>query len=545
MPLKKTISYSEAITKLSEGFINANPIKIGSFYEFVRDIWSQGYEYPEFFSNWLTKTLCTDVQKALDEGKHYVAVIPRGHLKSTILGHGFSIWKLLKSKDDSAVLYMSYSHKMAEWHISEIKKHIRKNPILNEIMADRVPNADFAFRYSVAGKRIEIIPAGLFSFKRGLHLSGALIADDLLRDPENPLNTTQLVKVEEWFNKEAMYIPNEGVPIIVMGTPMAPGDLLSQLQDDERFNKRVLPVFDPVLGRPVLAPEIRSEKWLLSEQKNNPRGFASEFMLSPYLSTSSYLNDTEIEKVENSELKTLDPYKGHDIQSDYTVAGFDIGKKRHPSHLSIFRSEEGRLKIIQIHSSFLDGWDYTDQVKYLNIATENFKIDRGYFDNTQPALEDRVLNTAWAPIVFSQKQKRKLAQVFEEYVVNTKIELIPDRRQRAQIVCVDNELNAPATPLGHGDAFWSIALAILAYHEHNVVRVADVGDLSDLVKAREGPRGGRGLNFDSNVNEGNKFCPNCGESAGWIFERKKCLVCYSNDLIAALTPKNLTPILPE
>ena len=54
-------------------------------------------------------------------------------------------------------------------------------------------------------------------------------------------------------------------------------------------------------------------------------------------------------------------------------AGFDVGKKRHPSHLVIFRRIGDKLE--QIHQSWLDGWSYSDQIQYLNDVAENFPID--------------------------------------------------------------------------------------------------------------------------------------------------------------------------
>ena len=73
------------------------------------------------------------------------------------------------------------------------------------------------------------------------------------------------------------------------------------------------------------------------------------------------------------------PYTGED--SDQLFAGFDVGKKRHPSHLVIFKKEGSQL--IQIHQSWLDGWSYSDQIQYLNDAAENFPISKGYIDNTR------------------------------------------------------------------------------------------------------------------------------------------------------------------
>lgn len=525
---QRTISYSDALERLYNDLVNPQTIQIGTFFEFVRDIWSLSYDFPEFFGLWHVELLCNEVQASFENGMHYVAVLPRGHLKSTILGHAFSIWRLLKATNDSSIVYLSYSHKLATYHLSEIKKAIRKNPVLGTMMKDRVPAADYAFRYDISGRRMEIIPSGLFSFNRGLHVNGALIADDLLRDPENPLNVTQIEKVEEWFSKEAMYIPNQGVPIIVMGTPMAPGDLLAHLQDDERFNSRVLPVFNPVPDHEVLAPSIRSKEWLLVEQANNPKGFASEFMLAPYLSSNAYLNDEEIKEVENPELKSLsfDEYHHHDLD-DYIVAGFDIGKKRHPSHLVIFKTNWRKRTIVQINNTFLDGWDFSEQAKFLNKVANNFRIDKGYFDNSRAELEDRDLDSVWSPIPFSPRNKINMAKNLESYVRNHKIELIEDPRQRGQITCVDNELRAPDTPAGHGDSFWSIALAVLAHSDSEAGGTTDLGSLGEWVKAGDSAAGNTdGLNFDKAVAD--DACPRCLEKAGWIAEKKLCLICYSD-----------------
>ena len=529
------VSYQDGLTQLSNKLINSSgndktfedyDLKLDNFFEFVRDVWSQGYSNPEHFSLWHVKLLCEELQTTIENDKHYVAIIPRGHYKSTVLGHAFSIWRLLKLNKETKLVYLSYSEEMAEYHLSEIKKYIRNNPILSNVLIDRYPNSDFAFRYYYGINRLEIIPAGVFSFKRGTHVDGGLIADDLLRDPDNPLVHTQLAKVEETFFREAMYIPNPGVPIVVMGTPMAPNDLLSKLQDDERFNNRVLPVFNPVPNVKVLAPEIRDEKWLLRESKERPNSFATEFMLTPFLSSISYLNDAEIKEIENESLPSFDIYIQHydTIDSDYTVAGLDIGKKRSPSHLVIFRSKEVEFKIIQINSTFLDGWDYTKQAEFINEVTRNFEIDRGYFDNTRAELEDRSLDTSvWTPIIFSPRIKKRMAQIFERFVKNKYLELLMDLRQRSQITCVDNDLNAPVTPLGHGDSFWAIAMAAVAYNDMHTKGIYDIGNIGNFARISEDALVQK-MSTIAGVIEG--FCPDCGEKVGWVPERKLCFICY-------------------
>ena len=478
MSNQHSTTFEDALARLADGLEARQAIKVGSFWEFLRDIWSQSFDHPEYFKAWHVGLLAEDIEKCLEEGKNYVAVLPRFHFKSTILGHAFSVWQLLKAPRDCSVLYLSYSDQMARYHLAEINKAVGRNPQLQEWMINRSPRADYSFRYYINNNPMEIAHGGLFSFKRGMHVNGALIADDVLRDPDNPLNLGQIHKVEDHFLTESMFIPLKGVPVIVLGTPMLPGDLLTKLQQDDRFVSRILPALDPVPGRRVLMPELYSEEWLLQQQKARPKAFASEFLLVPHLTTESYFEDEEIRKCEKTNLVNHSAYKKYEEDETYQLfAGFDVGKKRHPSHLVIFRRTGSIVE--QIHQSWLDNWSYSDQIEYLNQVADNFNITRGYIDNTRGELEDRGLNTVWRSMSFSTKSKNTMAQIFEHYVHGGNLQLLSDERQRQQILSVNNELKAPETPMGHGDAFFSIAMALQAAYESSVYQVQSMGNLMD------------------------------------------------------------------
>jgi len=550
-------TFQDAFTRLAEGLETQAPIKVGSFWEFLRDIWSQGYDHPEYFKAWHVGVVAEDIQECVETGLNYVAVLPRFHFKSTVLGHAFSIWRLLTAKRDCSVLYLSYSDSMARYHISEINKAVTRNPILSQLLTNRSPKADFSFRYYTGNKRpVEIAHGGLFSFKRGMHVNGALIADDILRDPENPLNVGQVLKVEEHFLTESMFIPLKGVPVIVLGTPMMPGDILTKLQEDDRFKSRVLPALDPVPNRRVLMPELYDEKWLLQQQKARPKSFASEFMLIPHFATEAYFHEEDIIQCEDASLRNesaVIPYK----TDNYIYGGFDVGKKRHPSHLVLFEQDGDTLK--QIHQSFLEGWSYSDQIEYLNKVAINFKLTRGYIDNTRGELEDRGLDRAWLPLSFTQKSKMTMAQIFEQYIHDGQIKLIKDERQLQQILSVSNELKAPDTPLGHGDAFFSIAMALQAAKESqglytllgsaeewvdavapntNAPMTPEVDEIidaktQDMEKLKYDDRGLPILQFgptlNSELSEGDCPNPDCERSECqpyfWVIKRKLCLYC--------------------
>ena len=541
---QEVVTLKEAFGLLSTGIKDSEKVAIGTFWEFVRDIWADSFERPELFRAWHVEFLCNELEETINEGTNYTAVLPRAHFKSTILGHAFAIWLLLKAKTDTRILYLSYSDTMAKYHMSEINKEVARNPHINKWIKNEAPKADYTFRYrSNNGHSLEIEHGGLFSFKRGMHVNGALIADDILKDPENPLNLSQITKIEEHFMTESMFIPNQGVPVVVMGTPMLPGDILAKLETDTRFKYRKLPAFDPVPGRRVLMPELYSEEWLLEQQKAKPKSFASEFLLKPYLSQESYFSEDDIAKVIDYNLRNYPANHNHDFdEGDQIYAGFDIGKKRHPSHLVIFKKSGDNIK--QIHQTWLDGWDYTRQVEFLNDIAENFNITKGYIDNTRGELEDRGLNTLWWPMHFTAKSKMTMAQVFETYVNEGTLKLLADERQTSQILSVNNELKAPETPMGHGDAFFSIAMALQACFESSHYLVQTVGNMQEILQDIETASNEVEKTPAQAVQEkllkyndstpGDEHAPrplnpecedvNCGPNV-WIPERGLCLYC--------------------
>ena len=541
MPKKqeKLVTIDDALKSLSSSLMKgSNTERLGKFYPFVRDIWSQGYEHPEYFKYWHVQYICEKLEESLDEHKNFVAVLPRFHFKSTILGYAFAIWFLLSAKRDCSLLYTSYNDRMSIYHISEIKKIVRRNPKLKQwLLKDLSPRAVSSFKFQTNnGNLVEILGGGLFAFKRGMHTQGA-IADDILKDPDNPVALGELEKIASHFKTETMNIPPGGFPVIVLGTPMVPDDLLTQLRDDDRFNYVLLPALDPIPGRRVLMPEVYDERWLLAYQAADRASFASQFLLSPHYSTDSYFSDDEITSIEVSGLPCLrvNVDNTEEVKKyDYVVAGFDVGKRRHPSHLAIFGVKDN--SITQLHQSFLDHWDYVKQVEYLNTAARNFNVNKGFIDNTRGELDDRGLDRMWTMQSFTSKLKNQIAQKLEKYVVNKTIRLIPDSRQHQQILSVTRDLQAASTPTGHGDAFFSISLAALAASEYDQYGKGfqDIGNMQSMIVAPTQPEDDlqmktppwsierfKGLNPKVEPPK----CPKCLISGGFIIETQTCLVC--------------------
>lgn len=536
-PGGKLVSYSDGLASLVDKLLDVKFVKVGTFWEFIRDIWSLGYEKKSYFDAWHVGYICNELERALAEDKYFMAVLPRMHLKSTILGHGFSVWHLLKQPSDASLLYLSYNAKMSQYHIKEAKNAIRRNPVLNPIMTDRSNDADYSFRYQIGRRQIQIEHGGLYAFKRGMH-TGAMVADDLLKDPQNPLTPDQVYKIEEHFKTESMFIPNKGCPIVVLGTPMLPDDLLAKLKEDERFNSVILPALDPLPGKRVLFPELYSEEDLLKIKKSSPSSFETEFLLAPRLSTDSYFSEAEITSCEDVNLRNYDP-DSEDLQEeikkyDYVVAGFDIGKKKHPSHIVVFGKKEE--KFYQLYSRFMDQWLYDNQAEHLNKIAEKFHVTRGYYDNTKAELEDRGLNRVWRPITFTLKSKFQMASAFDHYVHSGMFFIIEDSRQKSQITCVNRDLQAAETPAGHGDSFFSCALACLALKELDTKSITDLGDMNFFIESSETKpiSSVYGSQAFDKPKENKISCPTCHQHIGYDVESGICIICKSNKMEAQL-----------
>ena len=100
----EVVTVADALAKLSEGLTVNQRAKIGSFHEFITQIWAKSFDRPDLFNSWHVGVIAEDAEKAVDEQMNYVAILPRFHFKSTLLGHAFSVWRLLTSKRDTSIL---------------------------------------------------------------------------------------------------------------------------------------------------------------------------------------------------------------------------------------------------------------------------------------------------------------------------------------------------------------------------------------------------------------------------------------------------------
>lgn len=372
-------------------------------------------------------------------------------------------WKLYRNEYRYYELeYMGYKADLSAYQLKKLKRYINELPEIYDGF-ESLTKAESILHYTKDGKEFYCQPSGILSFKRGRH-PHELICDDVLRDPETKLSTEIIGKITRTFDEEIMQMPSHALH--VLGTPQDETDLFGKLRDDPNFDAKEYPAVLSFKDKTVLWKEHWDYDRLMERKKSiGDKAFSKEFMCKPVRGLEGYFTREQLDERINKRLKNYAHTQKPRLH-EYTYAGFDIGKKTHPSHFAVFGvNRKGQLK--QIHSKWMDGWDYCDQLEYLEEAIENFNIDACFYDNTRAEFEafrERgELPDGMFGLVFTAKNKFAMATEFDSMVTSKQIELLDDGRQKRQLLNVDNDLKAVETAEGHGDSFFSICLAITAY----------------------------------------------------------------------------------
>jgi len=397
----------------------------------------------------------------------------RDHFKSTSLYARF-MYRLFQARDRHfEAHYFSYKEEMAGYHIGKIKKLITPNPFFAGL-TDLKPNAETVAAWSWDREhQISLDPQGLLAFKRGIHPDWMAV-DDPFQDPENKLEPTTVLKINDVFKKQILDMPKKDGELHVVGTPQTPQDFFFDTDVMKRFTVLIQPAMVSEAQRIALWPEHMSfEELLARRDERGAKIFNQEYMCSPVYTEDAWLEETDVAAAVNPELSNYSALKkGLSFKGDIT-AGFDIGKKRHPSHLAVFETREGRSR--QLCSRWMDGWDYTNgtgefdpnhppQFEYLLQAKQAFGIDRLFYDATRGEF-DAIKDAGRMPkefegVIFTKKQMIAWATTLSDRFTQHTVDLVDDPRQQNQLLAVNNNLQAIESPQGHGDAFWSNALGL-------------------------------------------------------------------------------------
>lgn len=392
---------------------------------------------------------------------------PRGSLKSSVLRLYvcYLIWQLPTSKRNLEALYMSFKQDLARKHCEKIKAYVDANPLFRMRGIVSMSKAASVVRYYCPrnGRTFRCDPVGVLSFKRGLH-TDYVMADDLLKDPQTRMDVSQITKITETYQQQIIKIPK--LPhgqIHSVGTPQDETDLMFWAQKQPEYDWALDPAIDA--RRMLLWPEVLSAEQLKTDLREMGKvAFAKEMLCRPQRTVDRYFQRADFDRLRIP----------HGSQPPLTniTGGWDLGKKRHPAHFTLIgRTTKGELYQVR-PSWWFDGWDYDTQLEFIKSAMQRYHVRALAYDNTRGELElmeERgELPRQMIPVSLTAHHKWKLATDFDVEVTNQRLFLLDESddagydRQLEQILAVDNGLDAMQTAMGHGDSFWSNALAIFA-----------------------------------------------------------------------------------
>lgn len=305
--------------------------------------------------------------------------------------------------------------------------------------------------------------------------------DDILSDFANSLEPKQIRRIDAIFRQSLESLPDEEDSLIVIGTPQSYEDTLYQLKTNSQYYWGRFPA-ELKEGQTLWPQKFDKARLDRTRRRVKERAYQVEYLLVPVLATNSFLPSEVIESCVDKKLKMFS--LNEDFSSIGTFGcygGMDVGKQIHPTHISVFAlMPTGDL--VQVFQEFLDGMDYRAQASRVRLVIEHFKIRRFYYDNTRAEMEDRNMPKQAIGMTFTAKLKAQMALAMESrfYADDEEmgIILLDDKRQIGQIVAVDKTLRSVETLEGHGDSFWSNALAIKAADDGPVMEL--LGDAQDM-----------------------------------------------------------------
>lgn len=244
-----------------------------------------------------------------------------------------------------------------------------------------------------------------------------------------------------------------------------------------KFDIWIAPAILDEANHVTLWPDLWPWERLDEERRliNDIDKFNREYQAQPASTAKSYIKRDKLIAAATSQSMEFRPHP--ELENHTIIGGFDVGKRRHPSHLALFdkihvgEDKDGVdiYKYVQIFDKWMDKWEYGDQVDYLNTACEYFHVSNLFWDSTRGELdsfeEKDKLDKAMKPLSMGgSRKKHAIAANFGDLMNNDQVTIVNNRRTTEHILLVDGNLNCQeilkGDLIGHGDSFWSCATAL-------------------------------------------------------------------------------------
>lgn len=285
------------------------------------------------------KDLCRYIRD--DRKKKKLILIPRGHLKSTLITIGYTVQRTVENVN-TRTLILNATWQMAVDFLTEIKRHLRENEKILELWGDTTVGASEWSADRITLKRTDtnikgptVWAAGVESNLVGSH-PDLIIFDDVVAR-ENTTTPEQKEKVILRY-KDALDLLEPGGQLIIIGTRWAEDDLYGWIMNRENnifkdFDILVLKAYTGNIetGEEFvpLWPEKFSQKELLG--RLNQKGwyeFSSQYLNDPVpeedatFKRSDFRYFSEVSEIKGKQMKrilTVDPAISMSKEADNTA----------------------------------------------------------------------------------------------------------------------------------------------------------------------------------------------------------------------------------
>lgn len=316
-------------------------------------------------------------------------MLPRGHLKSSVVTIGFTLWALAHDPT-LRILLDNEVAKNSRLFLADIKQHIERERV-RELLT--TPEGEYPYEplYDIAGgwtdstirleanctKEPTIMTAGIDTAVTGMHFD-IIIMDDLV-SPENTTTPEQMKKTEEHY-KMAYSLLEPGGILIVIGTRYHMDDLYSRLLKDDTFQKLVRPAI--TADGEVLFPKKFSKARLEALKKSQENTFYSQYMLTPIGGDTTIFRREDIKEFDDLDdiptnvntFITLDLAISQKETADYTV--LLVSQIDEDGHIWIPEMVRGRFTPNQTIDRL---FELVDKHHPMNVGIESVAFQKSMF----------------------------------------------------------------------------------------------------------------------------------------------------------------------
>lgn len=302
-----------------------------------------------------------------DRKKKKLLLIPRGHLKSTLITIGYATQQIVKNPN-IRILILNAVWQLAVDFLTEIKRNLTSAPELvrlygsladqpEEWAADRI----LIRRPGIGIKGPTVWAAGVDSNLTGSHPDLILMDDVVSRDNTQTIDQIEKVKLRY---KDALDLLEPGGQLIVIGTRWTYNDFYSWILDKDNpvnqnyqtmLKRAYIGDLDSGLGFQALWPEKFTREELLA--RKNEKGwyeFSAQYMNDPVAQGDAdfsrenfqYYDLEEYRSAKMNTVMAIDPAIGEKKRNDYTAIGVFAADQF--SNFFVKDLERGHWKVGQI-----------------------------------------------------------------------------------------------------------------------------------------------------------------------------------------------------